>query len=159
MHQVSVASESVVNMSQFKQLEGRRLKTIRLKRDSKPVTSTLPARCSANWYVKPHIGNKVNILSSYLSWGVKWCKVYMKWFIFEHSSLSSTTANQINLVPRVSHLTAPRASEERPWFGLVTCYYDNWENQGSSVIRQFVALNFVALRPPLAAMFNGRIRA
>ena len=30
-----------------------------------------------------------------------------------------------NLVPRVSHLNAPGASEERPWFGLVTCYYDN----------------------------------
>ena len=26
-----------------------------------------------------------------------------------------------NLVPRVSHLTTPGASEERPWFGLVTC--------------------------------------
>ena len=26
-----------------------------------------------------------------------------------------------NLVPRVSHLTAAWASEESPWFGLVTC--------------------------------------
>ena len=26
-----------------------------------------------------------------------------------------------NLVPRVSHLTAPEASEERPWHTLVTC--------------------------------------
>ena len=31
--------------------------------------------------------------------------------------------------------------------------------KGSSVIRQFVALSFVALRPPLLAMFNGSLRA
>ena len=31
--------------------------------------------------------------------------------------------------------------------------------EGSSVIRQFVALSFVALRPPLSAMFNGSVRA
>ena len=31
--------------------------------------------------------------------------------------------------------------------------------EGSSVIRQFVALSFVALRPPLPAMFNGSLQA
>ena len=31
--------------------------------------------------------------------------------------------------------------------------------EGSSVIRQLVALSFVALRPPLPAMFNGSLRA
>ena len=31
--------------------------------------------------------------------------------------------------------------------------------EGSSVIRQFVELSFVALRPPLPAMFNGSLRA
>ena len=31
--------------------------------------------------------------------------------------------------------------------------------EGSSVIRQFVALSFVALQPPLPAMFNGSLRA
>ena len=30
--------------------------------------------------------------------------------------------------------------------------------EGSSVIKQFVALSFVALRPPLPAMFNGSLR-
>ena len=35
-------------------------------------------RCSTNWAMKPHIGSKVNLLSSYLPWGVKWCEVYMK---------------------------------------------------------------------------------
>ena len=30
--------------------------------------------------------------------------------------------------------------------------------EGSSVIRQFVALSFVALRPPLPAMFNSSLR-
>ena len=28
-----------------------------------------------------------------------------------------------NLVPRVSHLTAPEANEERPWLTLVTCRF------------------------------------
>ena len=31
--------------------------------------------------------------------------------------------------------------------------------EGSSVIRQFVALSFVALRPTLTAMFNNSLRA
>ena len=31
--------------------------------------------------------------------------------------------------------------------------------EGSSVIRQFVTLSFVALRPPLPAMFNGSLWA
>ena len=31
--------------------------------------------------------------------------------------------------------------------------------EGSSVIRQFVALSFVALRPPLPVMFNGSLQA
>ena len=31
--------------------------------------------------------------------------------------------------------------------------------EGSSVIKQFVALSFVALRPQLPAMFNGSLRA
>ena len=31
--------------------------------------------------------------------------------------------------------------------------------EGSSVIRQFVALSFVVLRPPLPAMFNRSLRA
>ena len=33
-------------------------------------------RCSTNWAMKPHIGSEVNLLSSYLPWGVKWCEVY-----------------------------------------------------------------------------------
>ena len=59
-------------------------------------------------------------------------------------------------------LPPPEVSEERPWFGLVTCYYCmTTENirEGSSVIRQFVALSFVVLRPPLPAMFNCSLRA
>ena len=41
-----------------------------------PVTSALPLRCSTNWAMKRHIGSEVNLLSSYLPWGVKWCEVY-----------------------------------------------------------------------------------
>ena len=29
--------------------------------------------------MKPHIGSEVNLLSSYLPWGVKWSEVYMKY--------------------------------------------------------------------------------
>ena len=46
-------------------------------------TSAIPVRCSTNWAMKPHIGSEVNLLSSYPPWGVKWCEVYMKQFIFE----------------------------------------------------------------------------
>ena len=35
-----------------------------------------------------------------------------------------------NLVPKVSHLTALWASEERLWHTLVTCCFDNWNHQG-----------------------------
>ena len=31
-----------------------------------PVTSAIPARCSTNWPLKPHIGSEVNLLSSYV---------------------------------------------------------------------------------------------
>ena len=30
------------------------------------------------------------------------------------------------------------ASEERPWSGLVTCYFDNWEHQGGVLCNQAV---------------------
>ena len=46
------------------------------------MTSAIPVRCSTNWAMKPHIGSEANLLSSYLPWGVKWCEVYMKYFIY-----------------------------------------------------------------------------
>ena len=51
-------------------------KKIRASTGFEPVTSALPVRCSTNWAMKPHIGSEVNLLSSYLPWGVKWCEVY-----------------------------------------------------------------------------------
>ena len=63
---------------QFKQLERRSLKKSSLQRDSNPWPPRIPVRCSTNWALKPHIGSEVNLLSSYLPWGVKWCEVYMK---------------------------------------------------------------------------------
>ena len=58
--------------------------------------------------------------------------------------------SRINLVPRVSHLTALWGERGDP--GLVwsraTLTIENIR-EGSSVIRQFVALTFVALRPTL----------
>ena len=32
----------------------------------------------------------------------------------------------------------PEASEERPWLGLVMCYFDNWEHQGGILFNQAV---------------------
>ena len=43
-----------------------------------PVTYAIPVRYSTNWDMKPHIGSEVNLLSSHLPWGVKWCEIYMK---------------------------------------------------------------------------------
>ena len=64
---------------QFKQLARRsQEKKIRASRGFEPVTSSLPVCCSTNWAMKPHIGSEVNLLSSYLPWGVKWCELYMK---------------------------------------------------------------------------------
>ena len=37
-----------------------------------------------------------------------------------------------------SLILLPRASEERPWLGLVTCYFDNWEHQGGVLCNQAV---------------------
>ena len=54
----------------------RSLKNIRASTGFEPVTSALPVRCSTNWAMKPHIGSEVNLLSSHLPWGVKWCEVY-----------------------------------------------------------------------------------
>ena len=44
-------------------MEGRSLKNIRASTGFKPVTSTIPVRCSTNWAVKPHIRSEVNLLS------------------------------------------------------------------------------------------------
>ena len=51
------------------------MKKIRASTGFAPVTSALPVRCSTNWAMKPHIGSEVNLLSSYLPWGIKWCEV------------------------------------------------------------------------------------
>ena len=66
--------------SKFSNLIGKKKpekkKKIRASMGFEPVTSALPVRCSTNWAMKPHIGSEVNLLSSYLPWGVKWCEVY-----------------------------------------------------------------------------------
>ena len=96
----------------------------------KPVTFALPVRCCTNLARKPHIGSEVNLLSSHLPWGVKWCEVYeithfltvvvvfffrlllsncWNWKIYcnDHSSLSSTTAVQKWIISYTSHHTNP----------------------------------------------------
>ena len=63
------------NLSNWKE-EAWKKKKIRPSTGFEPVTSALPVRCSTNWAMKPHIGSEVNLLSSYLTWGVKWWEVY-----------------------------------------------------------------------------------
>ena len=67
------SSQLISNLSNWKE---EAWKKIRASMGFEPVTSAIPVRCSANWAMKPHIGSKVNLLSSYLPWGVKWCEVY-----------------------------------------------------------------------------------
>ena len=75
-----------VNLSNWKE---EAWKKSGLQRDSNPWPPRIPLRCSTNWTMKPHIGSEVNLLSSYLQWGVKWCKVYMNWPLWgDHTSLS-----------------------------------------------------------------------
>ena len=63
---------------QFKQLERRSLKKkIRASTGFKPMTCVILVRCSTNWAMKPHIGSKVNLLSSYLP--VQWNHVKYIW--------------------------------------------------------------------------------
>ena len=64
---------------QFKQLERRSLKKkkIRASTGFEPMTSAIPVRCSTNCAMKPHIGSKVNLLSSFLP--VQWNHVKKIW--------------------------------------------------------------------------------
>ena len=57
------------NLSNYKE---QAWKKIRASTGFEPVTSALLVRCFTNWAMKPHIGSEVNLLSSYLPWGVKW---------------------------------------------------------------------------------------
>ena len=61
------------NLSNWKEEAWKKL---RASTGFEPVTSVLPVRCSTNRAMKPHIGSEVNLLSSYLPWGVKWYEVY-----------------------------------------------------------------------------------
>ena len=47
-------------------------------RDLREIGAISGVPCFINWAMKPHIGSEVNLLSSYLPWGVKWCEAYMK---------------------------------------------------------------------------------
>ena len=76
-----------------------------------PLTSALPLRCSTNWAMRPHTGSEVNLFSSYLPWGVKWCVLLsncLNWKIYcqYHSSLSSTTAIQKWIISYILHIVS-----------------------------------------------------
>ena len=84
-----------------KQLERRSLKKIRASTGFEPVTSALPVRCSTNWAMKPHIGSEVNLLSSYLPWGVKWWEVYE--IIHFWTAVEDESDYFIYFTPSISH--------------------------------------------------------
>ena len=61
--------------------------------------------------MRPHIGSEVNLFSSYLPWGVKWCVLLsncLNWKIYcdDHSSLSSTTAIQKWIISYILHIVS-----------------------------------------------------
>ena len=61
-----------------------------------------------------------------------------------------------------SLILPPRESEERPWFGLVMCYCDNWEHLGGVLCYQTVCrveLRHAVTSPPSHAMFKSSLRA
>ena len=64
-------------------------KKVRASTGFEPMTSAIPVRCSTNWAMKPHIGSKVNLLSSFLP--VQW----------NHTSLSSAMITlHFHLIPQ-----------------------------------------------------------
>ena len=68
----------------------------------KPVTSAIPVRFSINWAMKPHIGSKVNLLSSYLP--VQWT-AEQRWIVLYKLHIISLYGKiwtqQIDLAPNV----------------------------------------------------------
>ena len=61
--------------------------------------------------MRPHIGSEVNLFSSYLPGGVKWCVLLsncLNWKIYcdDHSSLSSTTAIQKWIISYILHIVS-----------------------------------------------------
>ena len=64
--------------SKFSNLTGKKkAEKIRASMGFEPVISAILVLFSTNWAMKPHIGSEVNLLSSYLPWGVK-----MMWSIY-----------------------------------------------------------------------------
>ena len=56
-------------------------------------------------------------------------KQYIQFVQKAHFIYNNTPSPTTTLFPG-SLILQPRASEERPWLGLVTCYFDNWEQRG-----------------------------
>ena len=132
---VKIKSEewSLQLIFQYKQIIGRKPpEKIRASMGFKPVTSTIPVQCSTNWAMKPHIGSKVNLLSSSLPMCgfkahlVTWLRrsrvqIPLKPWFFQasssnclnwkincddHSSLSSATAVQIWIISYIVHIVS-----------------------------------------------------
>ena len=93
----------------------KKKKKIRASTGFEPVTSALLVRCSTNWAMKPHIGSEVNLLSSYLPWGVKWCEVSFNDVKYTSHQCSSSlcTYYKLSYVIRAVAITWPYNSHIR----------------------------------------------
>ena len=89
------------------------------------MTSAIPVRCSTNWAMKPHVGSKVNLLSSYFSRAVKWCEILLKlenllrWSLFTFIYNRSTNMNYFIYISH--HFTAREKYELNKLTLLPTC--------------------------------------
>ena len=75
--------------------------------------------------------------------------------MFKEASMQATSFPGSLILP-------PWASEERPWFGLVTCYCGNFEHQGGVLCNQAVCrveLCRAVTSPPSHAMLKSSLRA
>ena len=73
-------------------------------------------------------------------WTLKWKEISFK--ISLSISLRKTSSFPGSLI-----LPPPGANDERPWLGLITRHFDNWEHQGGVLCKQqFVALSFVEFK-------------
>ena len=99
---------------------------IRASTGLEPVTFEMPVRCSSNWAMKPHIGSEVNLLSSYLPWGVNSCEAYMKLLFIQNISPFLIGWNHTLIIGHVRYiniLTWLRGFQVKPLYLVLFSLY------------------------------------
>ena len=77
---------------------------IALQRDANPWTPRIPVRRSINWATKPHIGSEINLLSSYLPWGVS----EMMWSVYEIIHIWTAVVDDVAMCGFIARLVEHR---------------------------------------------------